>query len=528
LALFGKKKTDETEPKTSAGGNGSKDDGGKKSTGGGKDGDKGGSGYEFSPDKGDKFFDRAATLHETTNFEYAMTLWLGGLRQNPTSLRGLEGFFKSAGAFMNSGAKGPSRDTIKQFGGGGNIDRYLLSLLEWSAHPTEAMYAVQALKMASELGLPDAAVWIAQRALGAAERDKRPRKDYFLKIMEVLRRFEKFDLALRAGEAALRMDPTDGRLGAELRNMSAESTMTRGGFDQSGTEGGFRSNIRDAQKQQHLEDSDRVNKSDETLARLIAAARNDYEANKLDKPLVNKYVDLLLERGTPDDEQVAITVLDEAHRATQEFRFKDRAETLRLRIRRRGLSKLKEQAEAGDPAAREAYKNAVREYLEAEIKLGEQQVLAYPTDLTKRFDLGKKLYQIGRYEEAIGQFQEAKTDVKNRSNVYYYLGLSFQKINWNDEAIETLRQALAMHTTHEDAVGMELRYALMEALGARGAEQGSLADAEEAYKIASSIAIQLINYKEIRARRDEIKHLVAKLKGGSPAGGGGGGGGTPA
>lgn len=518
MGLFGKKKTDETEPKTSAGGNASKDGGGNDKKTGVKDG-----GYEFNHEKAEKFFERAATLHEATNFEFAMTMWLGGLRQDPASLRGLEGFFKSAGAFMNSGAKGPSKDTVKLYSGGGNIERYLLSLLEWSARPTEAAYAVRAMQLAGDLGLAEPAMWIATRALGAAEREKRPRKDYFLKIMEVLRRFEKFDLAIRAGEAALKVDPTDGRLSAELRNMSADSTMKRGGFDQTGAEGGFRANIRDIAKQQELEEASRVSKTEEGLNRLIVGARGEYETNKLDKPTINKYVDLLLERGQEEDEQTAIRVLDEAYRTTQEFRFKDRAEQLRLRVRRRGLAGLKERAEAGDPSARESYKTSVREYLEAEIKLVEQQVSAYPTDLSRRFDLGQKFFKVGRYEEAIGQFQEAKNDVKNRANVLHYLGLSFQKIGWNDEAIETLRQALSMHASQSDATGMELRYALMEALAARGDEQNSLADAEEAYKVAASIAIEQINYKQIRARRDEVKQLAARLRGGGGSGGGGGG-----
>jgi hypothetical protein len=43
-------------------------------------------------------------------------------------------------------------------------------------------------------------------------------------------------------------------------------------------------------------------------------------------------------------------------------------------------------------------------------------------------------------------------------------------------------------------------------------DQNDLANAEEAYKIASSIAIQNISYRDIRARREEIKQLAAKLK----------------
>ncbi|MFN7019848.1 MAG: hypothetical protein ACK4WH_00795 [Phycisphaerales bacterium] len=529
MALFSRKKNEEAARPDAAGAGGAR--GGGSGDSRAKDG-----GYEFSPEKAQRFFERAATLHETAQYEYGMNMWLSGLRFEPTSRAGLEGFFRSAGAFMNTGAKGPGKDLLKLFDRSGTIDRYLMSLLQWSAHPVEAPYAVRALELAAELGLAEPAVWIGERALGAAEKDKRPRQEHFIKIMEVMRRFGRFDLAVRAGEAALRLNPTDGRLAAEIRNMSAESTMSRGGFSQTGESGGFRQNIRDADTQRRLEEQDRVVKTEETLNRLITQTQGEYAANKLDKPTINRYVELLRQRGAPGDEERAVEVLEEAYKGTQEFRFLDLREQIRLKHRRQQIVELKRAADGGDAEAAERLKAAVKEYREAEIALAEAQVKAYPTDLARRFDLGRKLFEAGRYEEAIGQFQEAKGDPKNRANVLHYLGLAFQKIGYNDEAIDTLRQALSMHHSADDATGMELRYALMEALLARGAEMNDLADAEDSYKIAREIAMQQINYKQIRTRREEVKQLVARLKGGAGgggpppqpatgAGGGGGGGG---
>lgn len=522
MALFGRKKQDESSSKDAsavAGGNGSSSGGGAGGTG--APGASGAGGYEFSPDKAQKFFERAATLHEATNFEFAMIMWLGGLRQDPTSIRGLEGFFRSAGAFMNSGAKGPSKDTLKQFSEGKPIERYLNALLQWSAHPTEAAYGVRAMEMAADLGLPETSVWIAERAFGAADRDKRPRKDYYLKIMEVLHKFQKFDLAVRAGEAALRVDPTDARLAAELRNMSAESTMTRSGFDQTGQAGGFRANIRDSDAQRRLEEEQRLVKTDDTHARLIAQAKGDWDANRLDKPNIRRYVKLLMDRGNPEDETTAIAVLEEAARDTHEFSFRENAETIRLRQLRRGVMKARDEAEAGEAGARERLGTLAREFAERRLALAQAQVAAYPTDLYKKYELGKLFLEADRYEDAIAQFQEAKADLKNRARVLHQLGLSFSKIGYADEAVETLRQALSMHATPDDATGLELRYALMESLASRAGEQGVLADAEEAYKIAASISVQQINYKDIRTHRENIKQLVGKLKGGAATSGGG-------
>ena len=45
-----------------------------------------------------------------------------------------------------------------------------------------------------------------------------------------------------AGEIATRLDPTDGQLQVRVRNMLAQNTMSQGGFDEAGAEGGFRRN----------------------------------------------------------------------------------------------------------------------------------------------------------------------------------------------------------------------------------------------------------------------------------------------
>lgn len=484
-------------------------------------------GMEFSPEKAQRFFERAQTVHDATNYDYAMNCWLSGLRMDPASMPGLEGFFKSAGAYMNTGAKGPSKENLRAFAGRTPVEKYLSAILEWSGKPFDASCAIDALKAAGTLRLTGPATWIAERAIGAVQREKKPRKDHLLTIMEIMAGLERFDLAVQAGEAAMRLDPADGKLGAEVRNMSASATMTKGGFEQTTEQGGgggaFRSNMRDAEKQKRIEEESRIVKTDEVHARLIASAKGDYLASTMDRPLITKYVQILMDRDTPEDQEEALRVLDKAHADFKEYRFREMSDNIRLRQLRRAVRRLKDAAEApgADPATTAEYKAKAREFLEADLRATEAQVAAYPTELSRKFDLGKKYFALGDYEKAIGALQDAKADPKNRSAVLTILGQAFQKIGWNDEAVETLRAALAVHANPDDQTGMELRYALMLSLMARASEMSAGADADDAYKIASSIAIQQINYKDIRARRDEIKALVARLKGGGNGGGAG-------
>lgn len=502
MAIFGWKKKDD---------NASPDSGEQSSKGAGD------AAPSFDPVKAEKFFDRAAALHEATNYEYAMTLWLGGIRQDPSSMKGMQGFFKSAASLLGENPKGPSKDTFKQFDSRNDLEKYLRSLLDWGAHPIDPTFAIKALENAAALGLSDPSIWIAERALGAVARDKKPKKEQFLQIMKILQRFGRTDMAIQAGEAAIRVDPSDMRLAAEVRNLSAESTMSKGGFDKTGEEGGFRSNIRDAAKQRHMEEADRVVTTEEALDRIVAQARADFETNPLDRSNTIKYLDVLEKRAKPEDEEAALRIAGEAFARTQEYRFRETADRIGVKQLRRKAARFKALAEQPDAAetAKEAYQSAVKEYLKAEIRSLEGQVQAYPTDVTRKFELGQRYFKVGRYEDAIGLFQQAKDDMKNRARVLFFLGLSFQRIGWNDEAIETIRQAISMLSDANDESGLELRYALMEALLSRGTEQRALPDAEEADKIASSIAIQSINYKQIRQRREEIKALLRSLRGGA-------------
>jgi hypothetical protein len=463
---------------------------------------------EYSPDKAAKFFDHARNRHETESFDYAMQLWLDGLKQHPLSMEGLQGFFATAAAYLNKGGKGVPRQVVKAIGGGkSDIEKYLMSLLEWGCEPTNAGAAVRALTNAANLGLREPATWIGERAFKFAVNDKRPRKELLVQIMQAAAKIEAFDLAVRAGDSAIKLDPTDAKLGLEVRNMSAQATMNRGGYEKTGEQGGFRSNVRDLAKQARLEAEDKVSKTEETLEGLLAAAKTEYESRPDDKPSIIKYVERLIERGRPEDEAKAAEILSAAYERFHEYRFKERLGDLRIRQARR---KVAEQEKGSDPAA---LATARRALLEVEAAEYSDRVAAYPTDLNKKFTFGQRLQELGRHEEAIAQFQESKIDVRLRARSLYHLGLSFGAIDFNEEAIDTFRAALDLGGEQDESTKMSLRYGLMAALMARAAEQRSLPDAEEAGKLASSIAIQQINYRDIRAKREELKALTAKLRG---------------
>jgi hypothetical protein len=148
-----------------------------------------------------------------------MQCWLSGLRLDPANMKALESYFKSSASFLAED-KSPSKDTLKMFGGRADIERYLSALLNWALKPLDALLAVRAAEAAAKLNLTEPTYWISERALGAIATEKKPRRELFIKMMEVASKIQAFNLAVIAGEAAVKLDPSDGRLAADVRNLS--------------------------------------------------------------------------------------------------------------------------------------------------------------------------------------------------------------------------------------------------------------------------------------------------------------------
>ena len=160
------------------------------------------------------------------------------------------------------------------------MERYLLALLTWGARPADTGAALRAVETAVKLELDEPTYWIGERALNVAARDRKPKKESFVKLKDLLAGVGAFDLAVRAGQAALSMDPSDGPLDAELRNLSAQAAMTEGGYETTGEAGGFRRNVRDLDQQRRLEEESRMVKSEGAATRVLDSMRAEFEARE--------------------------------------------------------------------------------------------------------------------------------------------------------------------------------------------------------------------------------------------------------
>jgi tetratricopeptide (TPR) repeat protein len=467
----------------------------------------------FSPKKAKAFFDRAQTVHDSTNYEYAMQNWLTGLRWDPTNMEAFRGFLRSADSFLIENPKGKvGKEVRSAIDAKGAVSKYIDALLDFGVKKTDAGAAVKASVAASDVGAMQVAQFVGKYAMNLVAADpKRQKKDTYVKLLGVLEKAEDYQTAAIAGEEAMKLDPSDGELQARVRNMMARATMSKGGFEDD-TEGGFRKNIRNSDKQAQLAQEDSMSKTDATKDSILERTKAEHEERN-DMPTLEAYTRALLSRGKPVDELRAMGLLSGAYKETGQFRFRQRSGEIQLKVMRRGVKQLKRAAQANpdDAESVEKYENAAAQLHTKELEELKLQAENYPTDLPLKFKLGKVHFAREEYDEAIAQFQEAQQDSKSRDEVLLYMGQSFQRLGgWVDEAIQTFRRGLES-VSHESELGMELRYGLMRALEERATESKDLVAAQEADKLAAGIAIKSFSYKDIKDRRAVIKSLIKDL-----------------
>jgi hypothetical protein len=492
LALFGKKKGGEGEPGETPGQ------------------------FAFSPQNARVFFDRARTAHETLGFEYAVQLWLNGMAQDPSSVEGFEGFFRSVTAFVEeNGKKATDKEILKGLSGQGRILKYQQALLAWGMKPANGPATVKAAEAAAGLGLREITEILGRRALGYARQDDKAKKDSYVKLLDIFEKAGVFELAVEAGQIAVNLDPNDGQLAARLKEMLASATIQRGRFEESaGKEGGFRASIRNADKQAQLEAEDSIVKTEDAKDRVLAAKKADYEQRPTDAAAIEGYGRALLDRGKPQDEMRALLLYQEAFEKTGQFRFRQRQGEVKLRLERRKLRNLRSQLDGNkdDEPLRARVSSQESALLDMEIEELRLQVEHYPTNQTLKFELGKRLHAKGEHEAAIGLFQKAEEDPQHRRAVLRYKAEAFLAIGWADEAVQTYRAALDGVVDEGSELAMELKYGLMCALQDKADRRRDLDAAEEADRLASSIAMKRFDYRDIVDRRKQIKGLIDTMR----------------
>jgi tetratricopeptide (TPR) repeat protein len=437
------------------------------------------------PGKGKAFFDRARSVAATGNFDYAIDMYLEGLFREPfnvdehKALRDVALKGKTPKEALLNNTFTLARDV-------GNIT---------------AMLAI--LRNADILGYKDLVLWIGQ-LLKEANRTSKPKVEIYSELAEIYVKHGEYERACDCINDAMQLKPDDASLSQLMNQYAAQATMKRGKYDQAGD---FKGSIKDAEQTKKLIEEDNLVKTQEYLRNALAEAKADYEANPKELQVINKYYRALVDMDDEEHENRAIELLKKSFEETRIYRLKMGIGDVRMKQFRRNLRMMREAVKI-DPNDKEMvrqYHQLDKERLAFELAEFRERAEHMPTDLLVKFDLGIRLWEAKKYDEAIMAFQEAQSNPKHRVDALHFLGRSFLIQGMKPEAVETLKRSIDEYELAPtgDKKSKELHYWYAHALE----ENGQLAEAIDIY---SKVVQWDIGYADARKRMTDLRAQLGK------------------
>jgi tetratricopeptide (TPR) repeat protein len=447
------------------------------------------------------FFEKARKVAEQGNFDYAIEMYIDGLRYSPDAV--LDGHIKLrtlAIARQEKGGKKPAMmEKMKMLTAGRHspLEQMLNAEYLFSKDTGSASYAESILKAAVAGGFKQTARWIANLLFQMNTSSAKPSFKTFILLKDSYAQVGEFDLALRAIQYAVQLRPEDGELADEYKRLSAELTMVRGKYDEQKS---FRESIKDREVQEKQQSQDSVVKTEDFRQAVIREAREEMAKDpNLPKNIFN-LAQALSEMEEDNYENEAMQVLEKAYQEKRDFSFKERAGLIKIMQIGRKVREAKAAVEL-KPQDQQSKANLERlQKLLNEVKRGHYRLCVenYPTNLQVKYEYANALLENKQCDDAIPLFQEAQRDPRHKIPAMGRIGLCFYLKGWYTDAIDVFNQAIEAYELQDDDMAKDLRYNLGRSLEANGEE-------EKALEFYRKIAQLDFGYKDIRQRVDNLR-----------------------
>lgn len=459
------------------------------------------------PGKGRAFFERARTVAETGNHDYAIDMYIEGLNREPQNIEEHQALFdvalrrKVKGGKPAGGLFGP-KTPFK-----GKSPKEQMLNAEWllAKDPGNLTHMLALLRQASAGEYADVIRWFGPLVVLANK--AKPKKEIYLEVAEIYERIGEYGKATEACQSALDLTPNDMELMTRIKDLAAKQTLHVGRYE---TAKDFKDSIRDREGTAALLQDENLAKSEEHRKKVLAAAQADWEKNPTDHQLIAKYAKALADMETDEHDTQAIEVLDTGYKATRTYRYRMQAGDIKIRQFKRHFRMLDEalKADPEDETLKQQLTQLKREWLAYEVEEYRDRVANYPSELAFQFEFGKRLFETKNYEEAIGALQQAQNNPRFRVDALHLLGLSFVNQGLLPEATEMLKRAIESYEYAEtgDKKSKDIHYAL-----ARVQEQTGHDD--EAVALYSKITQWDISFRDSRQRLAALRQKKQKAAG---------------
>lgn len=466
------------------------------------------------PDKARTWFSHAKTMADSANFETSLIYYVSGLKLDPGAEEALMDMFRVAVRYTQEGGKRFSGKKARSVSGDQPIDKMATELLMWASDLQNGSLAVKAIDAAHQADQDECAVRMAPTAFNCLRAAAKQSKSHYVALKDACKRIGCWEVTLSAGRMAMQLDPSDGNLEAEIKAAEAELAIAKSNLSQSASEeGGFRSNIKDLDKQRELEEEDSIAGVGGGGERVLARAKAQFEEAPEVAENVNRYGTLLRREGTSESLKLARAVYLQGFQSSGEYRFKMAAGDIRIQQYQMRLDKIAAKIErdgmTDDLAAMQEQTTA--DQLAFEAAEYAERAEKYPTDRNIKFQLGEVAMRRSDIDTAMGCFQKAKDEPRLRTRAGHALGMCFASEGWYAEAIAEYKDVLSKIDATEADRELAIRYDLMQSLRQIAERDSSAEHAREALDICSGIARRDITYRDIREQRRALDELVRSL-----------------
>lgn len=430
------------------------------------------------------FFASAGEAAEKNSFDYAIDMYLEGLRCEPDALE--EGHMKLhelAFVRQEKGGKKPTMmERVKRLRGKTAFEQMLNAEYLFAKDPDHLPFAEAVLKAATAGGYKKTVKWIADLVFQANNALAKPSFSTYVLLKDSYASIDQLERAVAACQHAVRLKPEDGEAADEYKRLSAEMTVARGHYDQ---EGDFRQSIKNRESQEKLHAQQAVVKTEDWRVSAVEEARKALAREPNLPRNIFGLAKALSDLRSDEAENEAIELLEDACERKGDFSFKQRAGQIKIKQLKRKLRKARTAELSAELASFE---------LEHYCLCAEN----YPTDLQVKYEYGVRLVESKRYDDAIPLFQEAQRDPRRKISAMDKIGLCFFMKGWYADAIDVFKRAIDSYEIKDDNVAKELQYNLGRAYEGQN-------ESEKALEIYRKIAQLDFAYKDVSQRVDKLR-----------------------
>ena len=452
-----------------------------------------------------EWFSRARDAGDKRRYDQAIDYYITGLEFWPDAVEeGLKPLHGCGVARRTGGGSKPGfKDTMRRSMSDKDATKAFSNALWLFSHdPNNLSYIEGIVKSASRIRAEDAALWAGRTLQKSLQGNAKTTSKQLLGLASAMEEvgdragerdetsfaLEAYQVGMDAYNLLKRTNPKDQQVDHLLKALATKFTILKGKFQ---TAESFTESIADAEQQADLHDQDRSVQSEDRVDQLIMKAKQAWEAEPTDPIAIKNYVDILTKRERDEQETVAIGVCVKSFKATSDYRWKVRAEDIRMKQLSREARRI---AESGDKDALRAHR---QKQLVFELGVYKERESTYPTDKRIKYDYAIRLYTAGKYDDAIPMFQTARADPKNRSACGVYLGRCFYRKKFYPQAISTLEEALEHHEFDDDELALEMNYWL-------GRSQEDAGNVDAARQTYGKILQLDYNYRDVRVRLEGL------------------------